>query len=235
MAGMMIALATTAAFSQTEPAKPAAKANPRVKLETTLGNIVIELDVEKAPITTANFLQYTRDKYYDGTIFHRVMPEFVIQGGGYSEALDEKKTGLRPGIKNEWQNGLKNVKGSLSMARSSNPDSATSQFFINVKDNANLDDGANPAYGGAAYAVFGKVVEGMDVVEKIRTTETKSDPKLPMGKVVPVTPVVIKTATVVGEAAPAAAAPKLEPKKPEAVPAPAPKKPEDKPEPKKDH
>ncbi len=167
--------------------------HPRVKMETTLGDIILELDAEKAPVTVQNFLQYAQDKYYEGTIFHRVMAGFMIQGGGYTAEMDKKDAGLRPPIKNEWRNGLKNARGTISMARmGGNPDSATSQFFINVVDNAQLD---RPQQDGAAYAVFGKVVEGMDVVDKIKDTEVAEHPKLAMGKVAPVTPVIIKAVT----------------------------------------
>jgi len=169
---------------------------PKVKIETSLGDVVVELNAEKAPISVLNFIQYAEEKHYEGTIFHRVMSNFMIQGGGYTPDLEEKKSGLRPGIKNEWQNGLKNEKGTIAMARLGNqPDSATAQFFINVVDNAMLDQ----ARDGAAYAVFGKVVEGADVVEKIRNAETKNDPKYPGGKVVPVEPITIKSVTVVGK------------------------------------
>lgn len=169
--------------------------NPKVKLETSLGVIVVELDKEKAPISTENFLSYTREKFYDGTVFHRVMPNFMIQGGGYDAEINEKSNGLHPPIKNEWQNGLKNARGTIAMARTNSPDSATAQFFINVVDNGSLDQ---PISGGAAYAVFGKVIEGMDVVDKIKNTPTQVHPKYAAGgKVVPVTPVVIKSATIV--------------------------------------
>lgn len=174
-------------------------ANPKVKIETSLGNIVVELDKEKAPISTENFLSYTRDKFYDGTVFHRVAPTFMIQGGGYDPEINEKMSGLHPPIKNEWQNGLKNTRGTIAMARTTAPDSATAQFFINVVDNANLDQ---PISGGAGYAVFGKVVEGMDVVDKIKDTPTQNHPKYPGGKVVPVTTVLIKSVTLVGGDAP---------------------------------
>jgi len=184
---------TQPAATQPAQAQPAG-ANPRVKLETTLGDIVLELDADKAPISTLNFLQYVTSGFYNGTIFHRVMSTFMIQGGGFTPDLVEKKEGLRPPIKNEWKNGLKNQRGTIAMARTQVADSATAQFFINVVDNASLDMPRD----GAAYAVFGKVVEGMDTVDKIKDTPVKEDPKLPMGKVVPVTPVVIKSATVVG-------------------------------------
>ncbi len=148
--------------------KPEATSPSKVRMKTDMGDIVIELDAEKAPVTVANFLKYVKANHYDGTVFHRVIDGFMIQGGGF--ALDggkpvEKETG--EGIKNEGRNGLKNGKGTIAMARTSDPDSATAQFFINVGDNASLDF---PNNGG--YAVFGKVVEGMDVVEKIKAVET---------------------------------------------------------------
>ena len=179
--------------------KPAAAAglHPRVKMETSLGDIVLELDGEKAPVSTLNFVRYAQDKHYDGTVFHRVMKTFMIQGGGFTAEMDEKKEGLRPGIKNEWQNGLKNNKGTISMARlGGQPDSGSAQFFINVVDNARLDQ---PQADGAAYAVFGKVIEGMETVDKIKDTPVKAHPKYPGGEVVPVEAVVIKSVSVVGE------------------------------------
>lgn len=196
--------AAAAAAAATQPAGAAGGAGggggdltPRVKLETSLGDIVLELDAEKAPITVDNFLTYVESGHYNGLIFHRIMPNFMIQGGGYNADMQEKKDGLRAGIKNEWKNGLKNKRGTIAMARmGGQPDSATAQFFINVVDNPALDQ----ARDGAAYAVFGKVVEGMDVVDKIKDTPTTEHPNLPMGKVVPVTPVVIKKAGVLGKA-----------------------------------
>lgn len=135
--------------------------NPRVSLKTDLGTIVIELYPQKAPVTVANFLNYVDSKFYDGTIFHRVIPGFVVQGGGLNFEFAAKPT--RDPIKNESNNGLKNEYKTLSMARTMNPDSATSQFFINLRANTSLDAADNKP----GYAVFGKVVEGMDVVEKI--------------------------------------------------------------------
>ncbi len=161
--------------------------NPHVIMETSLGNVEIELFQDKAPISVANFLKYTDEGYYDGTIFHRVISNFMIQGGGFNEKMDQKKTADQ--IKNEADNGLKNDRGTLAMARTNVVDSATSQFFVNVKDNDFLNFTApNPAQYG--YAVFGKVVSGMDVVEKIKEVPTgtkggHSD--------VPNTPVVIKS------------------------------------------
>jgi cyclophilin family peptidyl-prolyl cis-trans isomerase len=167
-----------------------AQAAPKVKLETSLGNIVLQLDAQKAPLTTANFLEYVKAGHYDGLVFHRVIPNFMIQGGGYDEKMKERST--RAPIKNEASNGLKNVRGSVAMARTSNPNSATSQFFINHGDNDFLD---YPGQDGYGYAVFGMVVEGLDVMDKIAATPTGNAP--PFGRDVPVTPVVIKKATLV--------------------------------------
>jgi peptidyl-prolyl cis-trans isomerase B (cyclophilin B) len=137
---------------------------PFVVLETSLGSIKLELDEDKAPTTTANFLSYVEDHFYDGTVFHRVIPNFMIQGGGFEPGMKQKRT--KPAIKNEAPNGLSNVRGSIAMARTSDLHSATAQFFINVVDNQGLDDRRSP------YCVFGKVVEGMDVVDKIKAVST---------------------------------------------------------------
>jgi len=144
--------------------------NPQVILDTSYGKIIVELYADKAPITVKNFLQYVDDKHYDGTIFHRVIADFMIQGGGMEAGLKEKK-GRAP-IKNESTNGLSNERGTLAMARTNVPDSATAQFFINVKDNNFLDRAK--ARDKVGYAVFGKVVDGIDVVDKIRRVETAS-------------------------------------------------------------
>ncbi len=192
---LLAVTATTAADDTKSDVKDSAM-HPRVKMDTTLGAMVIELDAEKAPITVLNFLQYANEGFYEGTIFHRVMSTFMIQGGGFNKGMDKKSEGLRKGIKNEWENGLKNARGTIAMARMGRqPDSATSQFFINVVDNANLDRPND----GAAYAVFGKVVEGMDVMDKIRNTEVEQNDKYGKGrsKVVPVVPVVIKSVKLV--------------------------------------
>ena len=138
-----------------------------VVMKTSLGDLVIELDVARAPISCENFLRHTDEEFYNGTIFHRVIPGFMIQGGGYTPDMNQKKT--KPPIKNEWQNGLKNKRGTLAMARlGGRADSATCQFFINVKDNPGLDAPRD----GAAYAVFAKVVKGMDVVDRIKAVKT---------------------------------------------------------------
>jgi peptidyl-prolyl cis-trans isomerase A (cyclophilin A) len=148
--------------------KVTATKGPVVALKTSLGTVRVQLDPTKAPATTENFLKYVDAKFYDGTIFHRVIPEFMIQGGGVTPDLREKP--VRPPVKNEAKNGLKNVRGTIAMARTPEPNSATSQFFINVVDNIFLDPaGAADGYG---YTVFGKVIEGMDVVDRIRDVRT---------------------------------------------------------------
>ena len=143
-------------------------ANPVVAVETNMGTFKVELFEDKAPVTVKNFLQYVEDKHFDGTIFHRVISDFMIQGGGFEPGMKEKKT--RDPIKNEASNGLSNLKGTLAMARTGEPNSATSQFYVNVKDNTNLDKAKDPR--GVGYCVFGRVIEGMDVVEKIKGVET---------------------------------------------------------------
>lgn len=147
------------------------KDKPQVLLETTSGDILLELDPEKAPETVKNFLQYVDDGFYDNTIFHRVIPGFMIQGGGMDMHMKEKKT--REPIKNEADNGLKNMRGTIAMARTMEPHSASAQFFINSVDNDFLDHKA-PTSEGWGYAVFGKVLDGMDVVDKISKVKTTS-------------------------------------------------------------
>ncbi|MGF6525508.1 peptidylprolyl isomerase [Variovorax sp. PvP013] len=166
-------------------------AAPRVKLATSAGDIVLELAPDKAPKTVANFLQYVRDRHYDGTVFHRVIDGFMIQGGGYTADFKEKPT--RAPVPLEAGNGLKNERYTVAMARTANPDSATSQFFINVKDNANLD-APNP--DGHGYTVFGKVVSGAEVVDKIRAVRTAGQGRM---QNVPVEPITIQSATVVAK------------------------------------
>ena len=193
----LISLVLFPALALCEPAKEAEKpaAAPatakvaKVRLKTSKGDIVLALNAEKAPVTVANFLGYVNKKHYDGTVFHRIIESFMIQGGGFKldgENLVEKETGK--GIINESQNGLKNERGTIAMARTSDPNSATAQFFINVVDNNMLN---YPSNGG--YAVFGKVVEGMDVVDKIKAVKTRADARL--GGDVPVEPVTITSAT----------------------------------------
>ena len=161
----------------------------KVRLDTSLGEIVLQLDAAKAPKSVANFVEYVKAGHYDGTVFHRVIPDFMIQGGGFDAEMKEKPT--RAPIPLESKNGLPNLRGSVAMARTSMPHSATAQFFINVKDNAFLD--AANARDGHGYAVFGKVVSGMDVVDKIWAVPTGN--RGPYQNV-PVTPVVIRKVSV---------------------------------------
>lgn len=175
------------AFAIMSAAETARAANPVVVMETSAGTIKIELYEEKAPITVKNFLNYVDKKHYDGLIFHRVIEDFMIQGGGFDKDFKERKTD--PPIKNESTNGLKNERGTLAMARTNRPDSATSQFFINVKYNDFLDKAKSG--DGVGYCVFGKVTEGMDVVDKIRAMKT--GPKGIFDKDAPQEDVVIKS------------------------------------------
>ena len=164
--------------------------HPIVVLDTTLGEIVLELDAEKAPITVENFLKYVDDKFYDGLIFHRVIPTFMVQGGGHDAQLREKSEGVRPAILNESRSALSNLKGTIAMARKPDPNSATCQFFINRVDNPQLDR------AGGGYTAFGKVVAGMDVVDKIAQGRTTSrvGPDGSQMDDVPVEAVVIRSA-----------------------------------------
>jgi cyclophilin family peptidyl-prolyl cis-trans isomerase len=152
---------------------PAQEAKPRVSLKTNLGEIVVELDPAKAPISVENFLAYVRSGFYDGTIFHRVIGNFMIQGGGYTTELQPKGP-LRKPIQNEADNGLPNARGTLAMARTMDPHSATSQFFINVVDNPGLNHVSKANGSTWGYAVFGKVVSGMDVVDQIKALPTSA-------------------------------------------------------------
>lgn len=190
-------IAVVVAFLITLPgcsrADSESKGGPVVLMSTSMGDIKIELYEKEAPETVTNFLAYVNDKSYDGTIFHRVIPGFMIQGGGFTEAMQQKPT--KPPIKNEAGNGLKNNTGTLAMARTSDPDSATAQFFINVKNNDFLN--REKAQDGVGYAVFGKVIEGMDVVKKIEQVQTG---RKGMHSDVPVEAVVIKSVTVVSPA-----------------------------------
>jgi len=177
-------------------AAPAVAANPRVTIETTKGTIVIELEQAKAPITVGNFLEYVKSGFYDGTIFHRVIPNFMIQGGGFTAQMEQKPT--RPPIVNESANGLLNKRGTLAMARTSDPSSATAQFFINLVNNSFLDKAS--AQDGVGYCVFGKVVDGMKVVDAIAAVQTGNQGPL---QNVPLQPVVITKASVVTSSQPA--------------------------------
>jgi peptidyl-prolyl cis-trans isomerase A (cyclophilin A)/peptidyl-prolyl cis-trans isomerase B (cyclophilin B) len=164
---------------------------PQVTLKTNMGDIVLELYPDKAPKTVANFLSYVKSGHYSGTVFHRVINNFMIQGGGFDKDMNQKPTTTK--VQNEANNGLKNEAYSVAMARTSDPHSASAQFFINVKDNRFLD---YPGQDGYGYTVFGKVVKGMEVVNKIKTVETTNRG---MHQNVPVQPVVVESATIAGK------------------------------------
>ncbi|KQX29554.1 peptidylprolyl isomerase [Variovorax sp. Root434] len=184
-----LTLAAALAFAATVHAQTAAA--PHVKLATSAGDIVVELDAAKAPKSVENFLQYVKDKHYDGTVFHRVIDGFMIQGGGFTADMQQKPT--RAPIPLEASNGLKNDKYTIAMARTGNPNSATSQFFINVKNNDSLNAPNPDGYG---YTVFGKVVAGTDVVDKIRAVATGNKGGM---QNVPLEAVTIKSATLVAK------------------------------------
>lgn len=171
----------------------AADAAPQVLLKTSMGDIVLELDQAKAPVSVDNFLQYVKNGFYKGTIFHRVMDGFMIQGGGFDQKMTQKPT-AKP-IKNEAKNGLSNAPYTVAMARTNDPDSATAQFFINVNDNSMLN---YPGQDGFGYAVFGKVIRGMDVVDKIKAVPTGNSGQF---QNVPQRPIVIESATLLKSSA----------------------------------
>ncbi|MDZ7653208.1 MAG: peptidylprolyl isomerase [Burkholderiaceae bacterium] len=196
-----LALLTPLVVPLDTAAQGKADATPRVILVTSMGDITLELDAERAPKSVANFLAYVKAGHYENTVFHRVIENFMIQGGGFTPDMKQKPT--RPPIPIESQNGLKNVRGAVAMARTSDPNSATSQFFINVVDNPRLDF---PSFDGHGYTVFGKVVAGMDVVDKIRAVPTTANGPHQNG---PAQPVLIKSARL----ATAAAAPATPEKK----------------------
>jgi len=176
------------------PAVEVSKAvDPKVLIKTSLGDITVELYPDKAPKTVENFLAYVNSGFYDGTIFHRVIDNFMIQGGGFTRDLQQKRT--RPAIANEAKNGLSNLRGTLAMARTSDPNSATAQFFINVVDNPRLDFTSEQNGATWGYCVFGKVISGLDVVDKIKAVPTGAQG--PFRSDVPVTPVVIEKMTVI--------------------------------------
>ena len=186
----LLAFATAASL-----AFPALAANPTVELKTSQGDIVVEVFADKAPKSAENFVQYVKDGFYDGTVFHRVIDGFMVQGGGFDANMNQKAT--RAPIENEAKNGLKNERGTLAMARTSDPHSASAQFFINLVPNTVLD---YPSRDGWGYAVFGKVVKGMEVVDKIAKLPTANRG---FHQNVPVEAIVVESARVVGTAAPA--------------------------------
>ena len=192
MTRLLVALAALVVYTT------ALAADPQVELKTTMGAITLELYPDKAPKTVDNFLQYVKEGHYKGTIFHRVMAGFMIQGGGFTSGFVEKKT--RDPIPNEGRNGLKNTAGTIAMARRPDPNSATAQFFINLVDNDGLD---YPRPDGFGYAVFGRVVKGMDVVNKIAAVATGPGP-VPPHQDVPRKPVVIEDAKILSAVKPVA-------------------------------
>ena len=167
-------------------------ANPTVEIQTSAGKITAELHADKAPKSVANFLQYAQDGFYKDTVFHRVIPGFMIQGGGFTTAMAQKPT--RPPVENEAKNGLRNDRGTLAMARTANPHSATAQFFINHRDNAFLN---YPGQDGWGYTVFGKVTQGLDILDKIAGVPTGNHPAGHQN--VPLTPVVIQSLTLINK------------------------------------
>ena len=169
-------------------------AAPTIEMQTSQGKIVIELDSEKAPKTVQNFLQYTKDGFYNGTIFHRVIDGFMIQGGGFTKDMEQKPANTQ--IINEARNGLKNERGTIAMARRAEPHSATAQFFINHKDNAMLDHTSDQSGRTWGYAVFGKVTQGMDVVDKIAKVPTGDRA---MHQNVPLEPVIIQSVKIISD------------------------------------
>lgn len=174
----------------------APQAGPRIELEIQQGDedwgkMVLELDEERTPQTTKNFLRYVKDGFYDGTIFHRVLPTFMVQGGGYTADFEVKEKGLHDPVENEAAQGQSNVQGTIAMARTNEPHSATAQFFINAKDNAFLD---HPGQDGWGYCAFGRVVEGLELMERIKNVETEPNPDMGGEGSKPVNPPVIKAA-----------------------------------------
>jgi len=186
---LLLAASIVSPVAAEDAAAPAAK-NPVAVVETSSGVFEVELDQAKAPKSTANFVEYAEAGFYDGTTFHRVIPDFMIQGGGYGPGMTKKDT--RAPIENEADNGLKNTKGTIAMARTADPNSATSQFFVNTKDNVFLDHTAKTPQGWG-YAVFGKVTKGMDVIETIEAVKTTSKDGM---RDVPVEDVIIKKVTI---------------------------------------
>jgi cyclophilin family peptidyl-prolyl cis-trans isomerase len=185
LAGLVVVFGTTVSWPGRAVSAQGDDKHPVVIFDTSLGAITVELDREKAPITVDNFVKYVQSGFYDNLIFHRVIPNFMIQGGGFDAQMREKTEGQRGTIQNESRNGLTHKQGTIAMARTPDPNSAQNQFFINVQDNPNLDR----APGG--YAVFGKVIDGMDVVNKIRYVKTSTRGRYDD---VPVETVVIKSA-----------------------------------------
>lgn len=213
LAALLLIAPCALVAQSTKPAPPAAVPAPQVLMHTTQGDITLELFPDKAPKSVANFLQYVRDGFYDGTVLHRVIPGYLVQGGLYTRELQPKRT--RPAVASEADNGLSNLRGTLAVARGADVNSGTAQFFINLVDNRRLDFVGNQSGLTWGYAVFGKVAKGMDVIDHIATLPTHAQG--PFAGDVPTPLVVITQATVIGDAAPARAA--SVPAKPVAKPA----------------
>ena len=218
LALLILLAALPAPALRAQDARPAtAAASPEVVLHTSQGDITLELYPDKAPKSVANFLQYVREGFYAGTVFHRAIPGYLLQGGLYTRELQPKRT--HPAIASEADNGLSNLRGTVAVARGADPNSGTSQFFFNLVDNRRLDFVGNQSGLTWGYAVFGKVVKGMDVVDKIAALPTRGIG--PFAADVPNPLVVIESAQVIGEATPAAAASSVAPAEPVAAPKPA--------------
>ncbi len=202
LAALLLSLPCTLAAQSTKPATPAAAPTvaPQVLMRTTQGDITLELYPDKAPKSVANFLQYVRDGFYDGTLLHRVIPGYLVQGGLYTRELQPKRT--RPAIPSEADNGLSNLRGTIAVARGADPNSGTAQFFFNLVDNRRLDFVGNQSGLTWGFAVFGKVIKGMEVLDKIAALPTR--PLGPFSGDVPNPLVVIDSARVIGDEPPAA-------------------------------
>jgi peptidyl-prolyl cis-trans isomerase A (cyclophilin A) len=213
LATLLLILPLTLAAQTAKPTPTATVAAPQAVLHTSQGDITIELYPDKAPKSVANFLQYVRDGFYDGTLLHRAIPGYLLQGGLYTRDLQPKRT--RPAVASEADNGVSNLRGTVAVARGADPNSGTSQFFFNLVDNRRLDFVGNQSGLTWGYAVFGKVIKGMDVVDKIAALPTHAQG--PFAGDVPTPLVLIESVHVVGEEAPAAAASTHGPAKPPAV------------------
>ena len=199
LAALLLTLPCTLSAQSAKPAAPVVAPAPQVLMHTTQGDITLELFPDKAPKSVANFLQYVRDGFYDGTVLHRVIPGYLVQGGLYTRELQPKRT--RPAVASEADNGLSNLRGTLAVARGADVNSGTAQFFVNLVDNRRLDFVGNQSGLTWGYAVFGKVVKGMDVVDRIAALPTRAQG--PFAGDVPTPLVVITQATVLGEDTPA--------------------------------
>lgn len=215
LTALLLTLPLTVVAQATSTAPPTTAASPQVVLHTSQGDITLELYPDKAPKSVANFLQYVRDGFYDGTLLHRVIPGYLVQGGLYTRDLQPKRT--RPAIASEADNGLSNLRGTIAVARGADPSSGTAQFFFNLVDNRRLDFVGNQSGLTWGYAVFGKIIKGMDVIDKIAALPTRAIG--PFAGDVPDPLVVIASARVIGEQSPASATSAAAPAKAASSPA----------------